>query len=214
MAAEINNVYFSGAQTSIYIGDIWIDDINSINYTVQQSTTPIYGYGSQHYDLLPKGQILISGSFRINFKEPNYLWIALKAAQRYQIDAETVKRKKIDDAKIDWQKTNVSFEQDKRNNLDIFLSGDGPSIEALKARFSTPKVSSLTDIPKSAGSNIQENMNHSLFNITLGYGTSLNSNNNIGEMLEGVMIVGSAKQIETTGQPIQEEYQFIARRKR
>ena len=70
--------YYDGNQASIYIGDVWVDEITSISYTCQQSKSPIYGYASQLFDDTAAGQVLVQGNFSMNFKEQGYLWAVLR----------------------------------------------------------------------------------------------------------------------------------------
>ena len=70
--------YFDPCQMFIYIGDTWVDEITSFQHELQQSKTPIFGYASQLWDDLAAGQVLVSGSFTINFKEQGYLWAVLR----------------------------------------------------------------------------------------------------------------------------------------
>jgi hypothetical protein len=69
--------YFSGSQVSIYVGDIWVDEITSLSYSVSQNKTPIYGYASQLFDATAAGQVIVQGNFTINYKEQGYLWAVL-----------------------------------------------------------------------------------------------------------------------------------------
>ena len=80
-AGIYNTEYFSGAQVSVYIGDVWIDEITSISYSVQQSRAPLYGYADTYFRDVAKGKVLVQGQFTINFKESGYLWLVL---QRYK----------------------------------------------------------------------------------------------------------------------------------
>jgi hypothetical protein len=73
--------YFSGSQVSIYVGDIWVDEITSFSYSMSQNKNPIYGYASQLFDDVAVGQAIVQGNFTINYKEQGYLWAVLK---RYQ----------------------------------------------------------------------------------------------------------------------------------
>ena len=73
--------YYSGAQVGIYIGDIWVDEVTSMSYSVSQTRRPLFGYASQLFDDVSEGVILIQGQFTINFKEAGYLWLTL---DRYQ----------------------------------------------------------------------------------------------------------------------------------
>jgi hypothetical protein len=65
--------YFSGADVSIYFGDAWVDEIVSINYSLMEYVQPIFGFNSYTYDAAPRGARLVTGNFRINFKESYYL---------------------------------------------------------------------------------------------------------------------------------------------
>jgi hypothetical protein len=69
--------YFSGSQVGIYCGDILVDEVTAINFVVQQSRRPLYGYADQHFRAMSKGQVLVQGQFAINFKEAGYLWLVL-----------------------------------------------------------------------------------------------------------------------------------------
>lgn len=67
----------SAEASQIYIGDVFVDEITSISYTLRQSKTPIYGYASQLFDTTSRGQVIVQGQFTINFKEQGYLWAIL-----------------------------------------------------------------------------------------------------------------------------------------
>lgn len=73
--------YFSGAQVALYIGDVWVDEVTSIAYNINQSRTPLYGYADQLFRDVSKGQVIVSGQFSINFKEAGYLWLVLNRFQ-------------------------------------------------------------------------------------------------------------------------------------
>jgi hypothetical protein len=74
--------YFSGAQSSIYIGDVWVDDVSSFQFEVTHVKTPIFGYASTYWDALSRGPVIVRGSFTINFKEAGYLWLVLDRYRR------------------------------------------------------------------------------------------------------------------------------------
>jgi hypothetical protein len=67
------NDWYSGSQISVMFGDILIDNVVSIQYEVQQSRTPIYGYASQYYSFVAPGKVIVQGSLTIAFKEAGYL---------------------------------------------------------------------------------------------------------------------------------------------
>jgi len=72
-----NVEYFSGSQASLYIGDVWVDEVTSLSFARHQNRTPLYGYADQLFRQVSKGQVLVQGSFSINFKEAGYLWLVL-----------------------------------------------------------------------------------------------------------------------------------------
>lgn len=79
-----NAEYFSGAQVAVYIGNVWVDEITSITYEVSQRRTPLYGYADQLYRDLAVGQVLVTGSFTINFKESGYMFLILNEYRKMQ----------------------------------------------------------------------------------------------------------------------------------
>lgn len=85
--------YFSGSQAALYIGDVFVDEVVSYAFRVSQTKTPIYGYGSQLFDAVSKGPVLVSGNFAINFKESAYLYLVLMRYQEIVRGVETVLKK-------------------------------------------------------------------------------------------------------------------------
>lgn len=68
----------SGSQMVLYIGDVLVDEITSLQYATIQQKTPIYGYASQLWDDCAAGQVIVQGTFTINYKEQGYLWAVLR----------------------------------------------------------------------------------------------------------------------------------------
>jgi len=65
--------YFSGIDAKVFFGDVWVDDVVTIQYSVSQNKIPIYGYASQLYDAVARGTVIVNGSLTIAFKEMGYL---------------------------------------------------------------------------------------------------------------------------------------------
>ena len=87
-----NVEYFSGTQASIYIGDVWVDEITSFAYSVQQSRVPLYGYADELFRDVSKGQVIVQGQFTINFKEAGYLFLILDRYRQVLKGRESVMR--------------------------------------------------------------------------------------------------------------------------
>lgn len=93
--------YFSGSQVSIYVGDVWVDEITSFSYSVTQQKSPVYGYASQLVDVIAPGQVLVEGNFTINYKEQGYLWGVLSRYKNLQLKGELQPPISPDKMKID-----------------------------------------------------------------------------------------------------------------
>lgn len=65
--------YFCGADAKVFFGDIWVDDIVTIQWNVSQTKTPVYGYASQYYDAVAMGTVIVQGALVVSFKEVGYL---------------------------------------------------------------------------------------------------------------------------------------------
>ena len=65
--------YYSGSQAKVFMGDIWVDDIITIQYSINQSKQPIFGYASQNFDAVAAGTVMGEGTMAVAFKEVGYM---------------------------------------------------------------------------------------------------------------------------------------------
>lgn len=70
--------YFSGANAKVYFGDVWVDQITEISFSLQEQVAPIYGFQSYTFDRISRGSRMVTGQFTINFTENGYLQSILK----------------------------------------------------------------------------------------------------------------------------------------
>lgn len=70
--------YFSSIDAEIYFGDLFIDDIASIQYEVMEKVLPIYGFNSYKFDFMLFGDRVIQGEFTINFTKSGWLLDIIK----------------------------------------------------------------------------------------------------------------------------------------
>lgn len=77
--------YYSVIDAEVYFGNEYVEDIQDIQWTVQQNVMPLYGYNSYTYDELARGNRLIVGNFTIVFTSPNYLFSILEAANKANV---------------------------------------------------------------------------------------------------------------------------------
>ena len=210
MGLKVNEEYFSGAQASIMIGDIWVDDIMSISFSDTYSAQPIFGYGSTFFDHISEGREMIQGSFTINFREPNYLWIILSAySDAYDIkdygfspEGETYQR-----GPTSYSPLNQSASMSQtRQDLLTFMNSGNPGAAGSKIR--DKKTLTNTLLNKKA---LSSDFNAKTFDIVIGYGSELNSDSP-GERLVSCKIVGKSRTIMANGEAIKETYNFFARK--
>ena len=69
--------YFTGVQASIWIGDIWAEEVFGVSFAATQNLIPLFGYASSTFDAVAKGKIMVQGTFEINFIDEGYLYFIL-----------------------------------------------------------------------------------------------------------------------------------------
>lgn len=206
---EINKEYFSGSQASIFIGDVWVDEIIDWQLSYGVPATPIYGYGDTFFSHAAQGRVLVQGNFTINFREPNYL-LAILERYQYQKNLYLDNNKygfSVGDAE---RRTPYTPEEkiqemtylDKRSALDAFFAGDNKQTTAASILTS----SSLSTLDP----RLVNDYARPLFDIKIGYGTVLDKDT-IGEQIVGVKIIGKGKTIMANGEPVKESYSFFAK---
>lgn len=190
--------HYSGSQVTVFVDDIWIDDAASFDISIQTQKSPYYGYGSQHFDLVAKGKVLVQGTLTINYKDPNYLWVIL--AHR---DAKEKSLKRAE-------------EQKKRDELNRPLASD-LLVERMQLVESEEGFQNIADLylekywnaPAKDPLIPEEPMNHRRFDLHFLY---KGDSPGVIERVEGVELMGKAKTVVSSGEPVQEVYHFIARK--
>lgn len=89
--------YFTGTNARIFFGDVWVDDIVSINYTASQTKEPIFGYASQTFDAVARGVVSVQGSFSVAFKEMGYLNLIHRLLEQQRQGASAALDHKLDE---------------------------------------------------------------------------------------------------------------------
>lgn len=221
--------YFSGSQVAIYIGDVWVDEIVHFQLELTQVKNPIYGYASELWDALARGPKLVRGAFTVNFKEAGYLFAVLKHYQErikgrdvlspyssgnkiMRANIERIMSLEANDADLFRAYADMASyasEKQKRNKgldkaEDLFEDFEDAiwkkrGMEEFYNKYGITSRSSLTSCLNG-------------FDIFIQFGDFTNdlSNHTIIK-LETVELVGQAMTIESSGAPVLEVYNFIAR---
>ena len=70
--------YFTSTQARLYIGDLFIDQMVTIQWSMQQNNVPIFGYCSEYMDAIGRGRSVVQGQLVLNYVHQGYLYAALK----------------------------------------------------------------------------------------------------------------------------------------
>jgi hypothetical protein len=220
---KMNEEYFTGSQASIFMGDVWIDDILDWQCSIGANATPIYGYGQTFFQHAAQGRVLVQGSFTINFKEPNYIFAALA---KYKVGQSAIrssntpfaavaniteskyedKRKTLDDFFYQDKDTGIFNARSQRNSLDD-ESITGTVYNNINEKS---RLLNIEGISNTSEEGLHNDFAVPLFDIKIGYGVQLDSNT-IGEKILGIKLIGKGKVIMANGEPIKETYNFFAR---
>jgi hypothetical protein len=223
--------WFSSSQVALYIGDVLIDEITSLNFVVQQNRRPLYGYADQYFRQMSKGQVIVQGQFTINFKEAGYLWLVLYnyqskvislGRQPFQVFSQEVMQQNIEEV------TDGKLKQSERTQVfstlaDVYASLGGFS-STERAEGGIGKAENLFEIFENRVWRLSTeealNLNRRAddvdlnpFDLYICYGdhTGDDRANHTIIKLADVYILGTSQQIEIDGMPIQESYSFVAK---
>lgn len=217
--------YYSGQDVRIYLGNIWVDEIVDLRFQLMENTAPIFGYASYTWDAVAKGNRQVQGSFRINFKESYYLHSIIN---RLEYGMSKTKEGPITNTKVPTSSITADHllstiesvysekEFDKlATQFEQSLWGKSTSNQAMQKKTNTRSNQSFFT-PEDSRENIARNG----LSILLMYGpyTQANSSGKSNESvattaksITGVHLTGVSQVIDGSGQPVFEEYSFIAR---
>ena len=70
--------YWSGLDAKVYANDVFLDDLVTLQYEVQEAVLPIYSYADYTFRSLARGARRVQGAFVINFRRDAYLFELLR----------------------------------------------------------------------------------------------------------------------------------------
>lgn len=212
--------YYSGSDIRIYFGDIWVDEVTNIEFTLQEQVAPIFGYASFTWDRVARGSRYVSGSFSINFKETAYLQTIMNSL-RSDLDNDSTTGYF---SKSEWDK-NMTIEalvaQNKQDfheiadSLEESFWGEGDQTARVQNQEDTTYFYPSLYSEEISGLD-QFKLAKDGFNIVIAYGNQNMSGREVDsyetvQVIMGIQITGVSQQIGQNGQPIQEVYSFIAK---
>lgn len=219
--------FFSGSQIGIYIGDILVDDIDSIQFMVSQSKTPIYGYASQYYHKIADGHVLVQGAFTIPFKEADYILAVLEhytknnppifdlagpnSSTQFFVSPDNIERylrRQNDDSHDPYTVARDLSALPDETFEDIAEKFEDLLWRKPEDKFMEPNVTSF----QGNTDNIRRADQFPPFDIYILYGDIANAaaNHTIKKLID-VSILGQGQAIQVSGEPLQEQYRFVCR---
>lgn len=126
----MNNYYKHPAETYVFINNIYIDDVYRIDFSMDQSRFPIYGYQDELYGHITRGRKKVVGNIFINFSSPGYLYAALSNKDKQSPDVSSLLRNGISP----YSAAEAEMAQLNKELQDIFI--ENLSIEDKRKRIS------------------------------------------------------------------------------
>jgi hypothetical protein len=69
--------YVTGTQVQIFVGNLFVDELDSIQVMYNSNSIPYFGYASQTWDAVGRGRSIAQGQLCINFISEGYLYTIL-----------------------------------------------------------------------------------------------------------------------------------------
>jgi len=212
--------YYSGSQISVWFGNIYVDDIASIQWQRQQNKKPIYGYASQEFDAVANGTVIIQGNFTINFRQSGYLSMVIQEITDLYNGLTRLENWEEVKQVIGMHLANGTFGPKTADEIEAL--GNDPEFLALAAQYEgivwndTPEEPGA---PTTAPDVFQAGEIPTGFDILVNYGSTAGNEpsrytdylQTASKILKGVHLVGESQIIQVGGQAVMEQYDFIAR---
>jgi hypothetical protein len=180
----------------MYIGDVFIDELNSIEWGLNHNVVPLYGYCSRDADAYAEGRAGVSGQILLNYVAPWYLGVAL---QRY-----------TERAPDDLEPLESEREKQAYALAQSMSRGQIPSNIAQLDQQVVSRANQLRRVGQFAYLDVGEaTYKRMTFNIVLEFGDRERKNR---RLLEHCKLIGHNMIVDQSGNPIFESYGFIARR--
>lgn len=239
--ADTDKSYFSGANARVYFGDIWVEEMVSIQFGIDENVAPIYGFNSYMFDKVARGTRMVSGAFIINHTETDYINIIL---ERLYNNIDAANNNLLNSSQVDGLLSDLTTSDSTRNIENLLEINKGTTyneyVRNLRNSYWGNQSSSQNTIQKRGiareydtnyfknkeGSSEVNLLKDHGFNILIDYSPSANERDfkaaiknlkNKSSLTQsfrsiiGVHITGENQIISPDGQPIQTQYNFIAR---
>ena len=202
--------YRSGAQSSLFIGPIWVEEVVSIQMNTGTNDQPVYPYSSPYFDRLMLGNYLVSGTLGIAYSEPDYLLRIIQLVKQETMNTDDLRE-------IIERRKNVFANTLKHKLLtEKVLDQGGISEEQLSKEGSltgyvynyVDRITREIETSSYSGSGL----NPMSFDMTVLKGNIYDETQAV-EMYENVKINGTASVVVNDDSSLIELYSFTGRKK-
>lgn len=218
--------YFTMTQARMYIGNLFIDELNSLQFALQDNKIPIFGYASRFMDAVGQGKSLVQGQFTINFISEGYLTTVLKEytatigtnttvptttqQQQARLLTLTNQLSNPNGADPSWTPTMI---QNAKNEIAKLAAALGPDALALaQAGMSANVRDQLDNTLGLAGGDYPNAIYQDVpFDIVIQYS---GAGRVVMRRLEQCFLISNECIMDQSGNPILDAYGFICRRLR
>jgi hypothetical protein len=83
--------YFTTTQARLYIGNVFIDELNYVQFNLQSNKVPIWSYRARQFDAVANGRDIVQGQIGVNFVSEGYLAAVLMEYNRLTTQIDTNK---------------------------------------------------------------------------------------------------------------------------
>lgn len=197
--------YKTGAQVSVFIGPIWLEECTHIQWTTSSNATPVHGYASRFYNTILQGNHQIVGQMAIAFKETDYLYRTIKEFEKINLKDTNIRTISdvISRGRSRFLNTLLSYRARQAVNGIPNLEDQGPtsrSIEDITRYVDYVINRRILDIEH----------NHGLFDIAIIYGNYKEGDFALRSFVD-CHIVGTGQSIQQDDGVIIEVYNWIGR---
>lgn len=211
--SKYKTFYYSGGQAQVYLEDVFLDELCGLSFSTMTNKAPIYGYSSVYFDTVARGNIIISGSLEVNFVHSHYLpIIARDIVDKRDTSSKTFLNRNspfyplAGTSTLDGAKEARQFQLQQALNR---LKGLGNQ-QALEVYRDLQEQREGTVAP--TGASFEEFYNVPSFNIWATFGdiSDPRANSTVRKIID-VHLTGQTQTVYSNGEPIKEQYSFIAR---
>jgi hypothetical protein len=209
------NKYYTATQARIYVGNLFIDELDTLQYVLQENTVPVFGYASRYADAYGTGRSLVQGQLVLNFVTEGYLYTVLQEYAKMhasttspaQPDQETQTLLANRELYLQAPKTPRNLDlldQINRKLDDIYGTSSPAAVKAAKRFFQMKRALPLQGYDNAVYQPV-------LFDLELQLGEGQEKK---VRRLEKVKLISNEQVYDQSGQVLRDVYGFMARRLR